>query len=117
MTVEVTNTEPFPSFPAVCAHPLVSVQPPNHTETGNIGTGPYKLEEEKSEQHVKVSAFEEYWGSEPKIEELTYRIIADRIHVHSHSQPMRLIMQLIYPLLSLLLSRMRRRLMQQLGQK
>lgn len=82
MTVEITNTKPVGNFPATIAHNLVAVQHPNRTKgVGSkgqpIGTGPYKVEEIKKGQHVKVSAYDDYWKSSPKMEELTFRELSD----------------------------------------
>lgn len=48
-----------------------------------IATGPYQFEEVKEGQHVKLSAFDEYWGGDPEtsgphIENVTIRSFDDR---------------------------------------
>lgn len=82
LTVELTNTSPFPAMPQRLTHLFFGIQ---HTKSskdkkwgGTIGTGPYKLEEIKPDDQMTVSAFNDYWGKEPpQMEELTYRFIED----------------------------------------
>lgn len=77
-TIEFTTSDPYPAFPGTIAHNMVPVLHPDMEEAGEpIGTGPYKFEEMKQGQHVKVSAFEDYWNGPPNTKELTYREIVD----------------------------------------
>lgn len=78
MTVEITNIRPFAGFPGLMTHLIWSIQHPDRTQGNPIGTGPYKFEEKKEGQHVKVSAFEGYWRGTPQTEELTIRVLTDR---------------------------------------
>lgn len=78
MTVEFTTTDVYPSFPGTIAHNFVAIVHPDTNENDElVGTGPYQLEGVKQGQHVKVSAFDEYWNGPPKTQQLTYRVIAD----------------------------------------
>lgn len=78
MTVEFTTTDVYPSFPGSIAHNFVAIVHPDTNENDEfVGTGPYQLEGVKQGQHVKVSAFDEYWNDPPKTQKLTFRVIAD----------------------------------------
>lgn len=83
LTVELTNTDPFPNMPERLTHLFFVVQHPDSSKDqkwGNvIGTGPYKEEELKPDDRLTVSAYDNYWReSQPKMEELTYRYIKDK---------------------------------------
>lgn len=48
-----------------------------------IGTGPFQIDDVKEEEHIKVSAFAEYWGGNPKssgphVDTMTVRKFEDR---------------------------------------
>lgn len=78
-TVEVTNVEPFPTFPGAIAHYMVVIQHPSRDTEQNemIGTGPFQLEV-VNKQQVKTTAFEGYWNETPEyIEEFEFRVIED----------------------------------------
>lgn len=79
LTVEFSTTEPLPYFPGSIAHNMVAIQHPdrNREDSEVIGTGPYKVDEITPDQHVTVSAFDEYWNTAPTTAELTFRPIAD----------------------------------------
>lgn len=78
MTIEFTTTDPYPAFPGTIAHTWAAIQHPDKKENNDpIGTGPYKVEEIKKGQHVKVSAFEDYWNDTPITKKLTYRELTD----------------------------------------
>lgn len=44
-----------------------------------MGTGPYKLDEWKTGEYIKVSAFDNYWGEKPSIKNATFRFIEEPI--------------------------------------
>lgn len=79
MTVEFTNSEPYPTFPGTIAHKMLVIQhPDSNRENGEIiGTGPYTVDNIEDGQRVESSAFGEYWGKTPPVTDLTYRIIGD----------------------------------------
>lgn len=79
MTVEFTNTEPYPTFPGTIAHKMLVIQHPDSNPDTNeiIGTGPYTLDNVEKQQHVESSVFPDYWGQTPYVTDLTYRIIQD----------------------------------------
>lgn len=79
MTVEFTTAREFASFPGAIAHNHLAIQHPDADREQNevIGTGPYKVEEIEKGQHVKTSAFEDYWRGAPQTDELTFREVAD----------------------------------------
>lgn len=79
MTVEFTTAREFASFPGAIAHNHLAIQHPDANREQNevIGTGPYQVKEIKKGQHVKTSAFEDYWRGAPQTDELTFREVAD----------------------------------------
>lgn len=80
LTVEFTNSEPFPVFPGWIAHNMVAVQHPD-TSAGDskvIGTGPFQLVDVEEDQTVTVRKFDDYWRDEElNVSEITYRVIED----------------------------------------
>lgn len=78
LTVEFTTSEPTANFPARLSHAFGAIQHPDRTEKKPIGTGPYKFEDMKEGQYVKVSAFDDYWRGTPNMKELKYRVMTDR---------------------------------------
>lgn len=78
MTLEFTTTDVYPTFPGGIAHNLAAIQHPDRKRgTQPIGTGPYKVDDIKQGQHVKTSAFEDYWRDPPTTPKLTFRIMTD----------------------------------------
>jgi peptide/nickel transport system substrate-binding protein len=43
-------------------------------EKNAVGSGPFKLEERRTGQFVRLSANKSYWGGAPKIDEVVYRV-------------------------------------------
>jgi len=78
-TVQFETRAPFPVFDAGIAHNMVAIQhPETDVEEHNVvATGPFQVDEIEPEQHVKVSAFDDYWQEPAKTENLTYRPILD----------------------------------------
>lgn len=84
MTIEMETIEPTVNQPANLAiltyfgaHPESSV----HTRedfSNPIGTGPFQIDSVKENQHVKLSAFDDYWGGPPQLDELTVRQFDDQ---------------------------------------
>lgn len=46
---------------------------------GNIGTGPYKLDEWAKGEHFTLKAFPDYWGQKPEFQTVRYEVIMNRI--------------------------------------
>lgn len=42
-----------------------------------VGTGPFKLEDWQTDQHVKLIRHEKYWNEKPHLDGVTYKIISD----------------------------------------
>lgn len=89
MTIEMTTIEPdarqYENLLEVRTFGAHPDSPPRSMDTyeNMIGTGPFQFEEVKEDQHVKLSAFEGYWGGNPPsngphVEELTVRRFEDR---------------------------------------
>lgn len=91
MTIEMKTINPdanqpmnITGIPVFGAHPDSSGGIWDITDYSDlIATGPYKFEEVKEDQFVKLSAFDEYWGgipptAGPHIDEMTVRAFADR---------------------------------------
>lgn len=79
-TVHINTINPMATFPENIAHNMVAIQHPDRgfgADGPVIGTGPYQVEEIVDGQYVETSAFEDYWGGEPNVEELTFEAIAD----------------------------------------
>jgi peptide/nickel transport system substrate-binding protein len=45
--------------------------------SGPVGTGPYKVTEWLSGDHITLTAFEGYWGGQPKIKTIIFRFIPE----------------------------------------
>lgn len=84
-TFEIVLTEPY--YPTLTelglARPygigspniFIEGEPRNVTEA--IGTGPYYLAEEKTDEYVILQMNEDYWGEKPTIETVTMKVIPD----------------------------------------
>lgn len=61
------------------------ISPPEVFEDGDpdlkthpVGTGPFKFEEWQTRQHIKLSAFDDYWRDDlPHVDEVTFRPISE----------------------------------------
>ncbi|SFZ85521.1 peptide/nickel transport system substrate-binding protein [Devosia enhydra] len=84
-TVEVKTDIPDPNLPYRFVTPLGFVVPKAHyLEVGveafgqkPIGTGPYKVVEFDQASHVKLEAFEDYWGGTPPLKTIEFRIVPE----------------------------------------
>ncbi len=89
-TVVITLPAPDPSFairlladvPIIPKHIWENVTEPKKFET-NVGTGPYKLAEFKSEQFYRFTANTAYFAGKPAVDELLMPIIKDPTTVFS----------------------------------
>jgi peptide/nickel transport system substrate-binding protein len=84
-TVEVKTTIPDPNLPYRFVTPLGFVVPKAaYLEQGvekfgqlPIGTGPYKVVEFDPASHVKLEAFDDYWGGKPPLKSIEFRIVPE----------------------------------------
>lgn len=84
-TVEVETTIPDPNLPYRFVTPLGMVVPKAHyLELGvekfgqmPIGTGPYKVVEFDQASHVRLEAFDDYWGGKPPLKSIEFRIVPE----------------------------------------
>lgn len=84
-TVQVTTTIPDPSLPSRFITPLGFVVPMDHyLEVGPeafgqnpIGTGPYRLVEYDAASHIRLEAFDEYWGGTPPFSAVEFRAVPE----------------------------------------
>ncbi|KPP86500.1 MAG: peptide/nickel transport system substrate-binding protein [Rhodobacteraceae bacterium HLUCCO07] len=83
MTVEIKTPKPYAVLPNDLAELLI-LDKEYTTEVGDekmdrepMGTGPYKLENWTKEEKLVLSAFDDYWAGEPKIDTVTFRPITN----------------------------------------
>jgi peptide/nickel transport system substrate-binding protein/oligopeptide transport system substrate-binding protein len=84
-TLEVTLTEGFADFEYVVGHPALAPVPkaavekdPTAFSEMPIGNGPFKMSEPWAhDQYVKVEKFADYYGDEPNIDGIEFKIIGD----------------------------------------
>jgi peptide/nickel transport system substrate-binding protein len=83
-TVEFTLNEvfaPFLTYMGLYSQFIVS--PAGVMEHGDefyknpVGTGPYMMEEWKSEELTSMVLFEDYWGEKPAIEKIIWKVVPD----------------------------------------
>lgn len=86
LTVTFTLTEPSASYFELLGH-LIPI--PEHAFDGNtdivsaeanltdIGSGPYKLKEFNDGESLVLEKFEDYYGEEPKIDTIVYKVSGD----------------------------------------
>lgn len=89
MTIEMTTAWPTADQPSFLSHMSAAIQHPEGSplKKGNSradtnGTGPYQIEEVQPDQHITLSAYDDYWGglpesSGPHVDELIIRTITD----------------------------------------
>lgn len=83
LTVEIKTPAPYAVLPNDLAELLI-LDEDYTTETGDeqmdlkpMGTGPYMLEEWIKEERLVLTAFDDYWGGEPTIDQVTFRPITN----------------------------------------
>lgn len=84
-TVEVKTTVADPDLPYRFVTPLGYVVPkdyylsvgPEAFGQKPIGTGPYKVVEFDQASHVKLEAFDDYWGGKPPLKSIEFRIVPE----------------------------------------
>lgn len=83
-TVELTLSEPSPLLMNGPGQRLAVLPKAYFEEVGEdgflaepIGAGPYRVEEWRSGDQLTLSAFEDYWGGAPSIENVVFRVITE----------------------------------------
>lgn len=84
-TLEVTLSYPYADFPFVVAHPALAPVPkaaveadPEGFAENPIGNGPFKMAEPwKHDQYVKVVKNTDYYGDEPYLDGVEFKIIKE----------------------------------------
>ncbi|MCM3191638.1 nickel ABC transporter substrate-binding protein [Priestia megaterium] len=68
----ITTTEPLATLPSELVHPntaIIDADAPD-TKSKPVGTGPFKVASFKPDNEMKVKKYKEYWGGEPKLDEV-----------------------------------------------
>lgn len=92
MTLEVTLSYGFADFPFVVGHPALAPVPQDAVENGvdyngenvefssmPIGNGPFQMTEPWAhDQYIKVEKYADYYGDEPNIDGVEFKILADQ---------------------------------------
>ena len=84
-TVKVTTKFPDPAFVSRLQTYIGQVVPKAYyTEVGEdkfgispIGTGPYQLTEFVPNDHVTLTAFDDYWGGKPPVKTITFKAVPE----------------------------------------
>ena len=83
-TLEVTLAEPYPDFELVVGHPCLGPLPKEAVDADPkfdenlIGNGPFKMAEPwVHDQYVKLVRFDDYYGDEPYVDGLEFKIFKD----------------------------------------
>ncbi|EPX75861.1 Dipeptide-binding protein ABC transporter, periplasmic substrate-binding protein component [Salipiger mucosus DSM 16094] len=79
-TVDIVTSAPYPALPDQLS--MFFLLPPewsaeNDTNRMALGTGPYDLVEFQEGNFITLSAKEDYWGTAPEFEEVTFRFIPE----------------------------------------
>ena len=83
-TVRINFTEPTGFAEAALARGSYVLPPAYYAEVGTegfglnpVGTGPYKFVEWVKDDHITFEAFEDYWGGEPALDRISWRVIPE----------------------------------------
>ncbi|MCX7832314.1 MAG: ABC transporter substrate-binding protein, partial [Actinobacteria bacterium] len=85
-TLEVTLKYPFAEFVQTLGHPVASAYPVEEAEKSvkekkvwetPIGTGPFKFVSWKHNQEVVIERNTDYWGEEPYLDKVVFRVFED----------------------------------------
>ena len=79
-TLRLTTEEPFAPLLAHLAHPVTAVVPIAQAEglaRQPVGTGPFRFVSWEQGNEVVLEANPDYWGGEPAIQNVVYRIIPE----------------------------------------
>jgi peptide/nickel transport system substrate-binding protein/oligopeptide transport system substrate-binding protein len=82
-TLEVTLNYGFADFEYVVGHPALAPVPSDASFEGfgdmPIGNGPFKMAEPWAhDQYIKIVKFDDYYGDEPNIDGVDFKILADQ---------------------------------------
>ncbi|MBU8690539.1 ABC transporter substrate-binding protein [Priestia megaterium] len=68
----ITTTEPLAALPSELVHPNTAIIDADAPDIKNkpVGTGPFKVASFKPDNEMKVKKYKEYWGGEPKLDEV-----------------------------------------------
>ncbi|MFQ5813469.1 MAG: ABC transporter substrate-binding protein, partial [Anaerolineae bacterium] len=77
-TLELTTSVPFGRVLENLVHPTYAMYSPKGDPGKNpIGTGPFKLDEYKQNEFIRVVKNEDYWGEPAQLDAITFRFIPD----------------------------------------
>ncbi|OOB79155.1 MAG: nickel ABC transporter, nickel/metallophore periplasmic binding protein [Epulopiscium sp. Nuni2H_MBin003] len=84
-TFEIVLTDPYYPLltelglarPYGMGSPNIFIPGEPRNVTGAVGTGPYRLVEDKQDEYVLMTMNENYWGPKPTIENITMRVIPE----------------------------------------
>lgn len=79
-TIDIVTAEPFAPLLAHLAHPVAAVVPVSYGDDlarAPVGTGPYRFVSWEQGNEVRLQSNAAYWGGEPAITEVVYRIIPE----------------------------------------
>src|SRR5690625_533859 len=80
LTVEIVTEPPFAPLLAHLSHPVTAIVPAQNADTlsrNPVGTGPYSFEQWIDGTQITLTANENYWGGEPAITNVTFRIVPE----------------------------------------
>lgn len=79
-TVDLTPDRPNLRLPEQLVHPNYSIFAAGTDPGVNpVGTGPFRFVEYLPQQRIVVTRNEEYWGTPPALERITFRFLADPV--------------------------------------
>lgn len=78
-TVEIVLKESNSEFDVELANVTAAIIPASNTEadTNPVGTGPYKYVSRSPQENFVMEKFEDYWGEEAHIEDVTFKVCAN----------------------------------------
>ena len=77
-TLELTTTVPYGRVLENLVHPSYAMYSPKGDPGKNpIGTGPFKLDEYRQNEFIRVVKNEDYWGEPAQLDAITFRFIPD----------------------------------------
>ncbi len=77
-TLELTTSVPFGRVIENLVHPSYAMYSPQGDPGSNpIGTGPFRLDEYKQNEFLRVVKNEDYWGEQAQLDAITFRFIPD----------------------------------------